>query len=156
LTFTYIYTYIYVYCFQLEKKTAEVAEYRQRVELLQSSSGDREKQISTLERKLSERQSAHEAVMLELANLKAIVDASKSDNEIMKLRLEESQRTAKENEERPEKETRCCLYVKPKAQFEIKTSDAKIETLEAEIKNLRNQLDAQHGIDEQVDALHKN
>uniref|UniRef100_A0A914ZML9 Nucleoprotein TPR n=1 Tax=Parascaris univalens TaxID=6257 RepID=A0A914ZML9_PARUN len=85
---------------ELEKKTAEVAEYRQRVELLQSSSGDREKQISTLERKLSERQSAHEAVMLELANLKAIVDASKSDNEIMKLRLEESQRTAKENEER--------------------------------------------------------
>lgn len=39
-------------------------------------------------------------MMLELANLKAIVDASKSDNEIMKLRLEESQRTAKENEER--------------------------------------------------------
>lgn len=41
------------------------------------------------------------------------------------------------------------------AQLEIKTSNAKIETLEVEIKNLRNQLDAQHGIDEQVDAVHK-
>uniref|UniRef100_A0A9J2P6S3 C2 NT-type domain-containing protein n=1 Tax=Ascaris lumbricoides TaxID=6252 RepID=A0A9J2P6S3_ASCLU len=190
---------------ELEKKTAEAAEYRQRVELLQSSSGDREKQITTLERKLSERQSAHEAMMLELANLKAIVDASKSDNEIMKLRLEESQRTAKENEERcAEMQTNLQVGANAahgleakiaaseaklraaeertqkfelelerhrdetkklsgqlseqeqrnaEAQLEMKTSNAKIETLEVEIKNLRNQLDAQHGIDEQVKHL---